>query len=112
MKFNTISIKNNQLIIRWLHNYKIRIMLILFLYPNIVCFTPESSDSSNTVIDFILGLGKYSNVTYNCEGQATNIRNYSFTDYGGSISHNIDELKFGLRGGGYSISGPDESSEN
>lgn len=104
----TSKVKNQRLI-RWPQNYKIRIMLILFIYLNIVGFTPESSDSSNTIIDFMLGMGKYSNVTYNCEGQATSIRDYSYIDYGGSISHNIDVLKFGLRGGGFSLNGPDET---
>ena len=87
----------------WLLNYKVRIFLIMLLYPNIVCYTPDSNDTSNTVIDFLLGIGKYANVTYNCEGQATSISKYSFFDYGGSVSHNIDKFKFGVRGGGYSI---------
>ena len=94
------KIKN---LIRLLHSHRFKIILILILYPNIVCFTPESSDSSNTFIDFMLGLGKYSNVTYDCSGHATSIRDYSYIDYGGSISHKIDILKFGLRGGGFSL---------
>lgn len=108
MKHLIISQEKRQHLIRRLHNHRFRIILILILYPNIVCFTPESSDSSNTVIDFMLGLGKYSNVTYDCSGHATSIRDYSYIDYGASISHNIDELKFGLRGGGFSVDGPGE----
>jgi len=104
--------EKRQRLIRRLHNHRFRIILILILYPNIVCFTPESSDSSSTVIDFMLGLGKYSNVTYNCKGQVSSISNYSYTDYGGSISHNINMFKFGLRGGGYSISGSDQYYNN
>lgn len=91
------SIKN------WLLNHKVRIILILLLYPNIVCYTPDSTGtSSSTVIDFLLGMGKYANVTYNCEGQVTSETKYSFIDYGGSVSHYIEEIKFGVRGGGYS----------
>jgi hypothetical protein len=87
----------------WLLNYKVRIILILLLYPNIVCYTPDSTGTSSTVIDFLLGIGKYANVTYNCEGQATSVTKYSFFDYGGSVNHSIDEFKFGVRGGGYSV---------
>lgn len=93
--------ENKPRIIGCLKNHKFRIILILFLYPNIVCFTPESSDSSNTVIDFMMGLGKYSNVIRNCSTKS--ITNYSYTDYGGSISNTKDNLKFGLRGGGFSF---------
>jgi len=60
MKPFIMSKEINQRLIRWLHNYKIRLMLILFLYLNIVGFTPESSDStgtSNTFVDFMFGLG-------------------------------------------------------
>ena len=95
-------------LVRQLHYHKFKIILILIVYPNIVCFTPESSDSSNTFIDFMLGLGKYSNVTYDCSGHATSIRDYSYIDYGGSISHKINILKFGIRGGGFSLDGPGE----
>jgi hypothetical protein len=80
------------------------------LYPNIVCFTPESSDSTNTTIDFLLGLGQYADVSYDCEGRATNIDKYSFIDYGASVSHNFDELKLGMRVGGYSLNG--EGTDN
>jgi hypothetical protein len=107
MKPLIMSKEKRQRLSRWLNNHRFRIMLILILYPNIVCFTPESSDSSNTVIDFVLGLGKYTNVIKRCTFMGTfteRITNYSYIDYGGSISHKIDNLKFGLRGGGYSIS--------
>ena len=112
MKHLSISKEKRQRLIRRLHNHRFRIILILILYPNIVCFTPESSDSSNTVIDFMLGLGKYSNVTYNCRGHATSTTNYSYIDYGGSISHKVDFFKFGVRGGGYSLDGAGGSYYN
>jgi len=101
-----MSKEKKQRLIRRLHSHRFRIILILILYPNVVCFTPESSDSSNTVIDFMLGLGKYTNVIKRCTinyRHTESITNYSYIDYGGSISHKIDNLKFGLRGGGYSI---------
>ena len=112
MKPLILSKEKRKRLIRRLHNHRFRIILILILYPNIVCFTPESSDSSNTVIDFMLGLGKYSNVTYNCRGNASSIQNYSYIDYGASISHRIGYFKFGLRGGGFSVSGTEEYSGN
>jgi len=56
MKHLIISKEKRQQLIRRLHNHRFRIMMILILYPNIVCFTPEYSDSLNTVIDFMLGL--------------------------------------------------------
>jgi hypothetical protein len=108
MKALIISREKRQRLIRRLHIHRFRILIILILYPNIVCFTPESSDSSNTFIDFMLGLGKYSNVTYNCRGHATSISNYSYIDYGASISHRIGYFKFGLRGGGFSVSGTEK----
>ncbi len=112
MKPLIMSKEKRQRLFGCIKNYKIRIMLILFLYPNIVCFTPESSDSSNTVIDFMLGLGKYSNVTYDCSGHATSVTNYSYIDYGGSISHNVDFFKFGVRGGAFSLDGEGETYYN
>jgi hypothetical protein len=54
----------------------------------------------------MMGLGQYADVSYSCEGMVLDIDKYSFIDYGGSISHNIDMFKFGLRGGGFSINGP------
>jgi hypothetical protein len=99
-----MSKEKRQQLIRRLHNHRFRIIMILILYPNIVCFTPDASDSSNTFIDFMLGLGKYSNVTYNCRGHATSIQNYSYVDYGALISHRIGYFKFGIRGGGFSLS--------
>ena len=108
MKPLIMSKEKRQRLFRRLHNHRFRIILILILYPNIVYFTPESSDSSNTVIDFILGLGKYSNVTYDCSGHATSVQNYSYIDYGGSISHKVDVFKFGARSGSFSVDGPGE----
>ena len=101
MKPLKIPKEKRQRLIRLLHNHRFRIMLMLILYPNIVCFTPESSDSSNTVIDFLMGLGKYSNVIRSCGTKS--VTNYSYIDYGGSISHTKDNLKFGLRAGGFSF---------
>jgi hypothetical protein len=102
--------KHKRLLI-WLLTNKTRILLISFLYPNIVCFTPDSTGTSNTFVDLMLGLGKYANVTYDCEGRVTGVTKYSFIDYGASLSHKIDILKFGLRAGGYSINNP-ESEQN
>jgi hypothetical protein len=103
MNPGNISKEKKQRLISWLHNHKIRIVLILFLYPNIVCFTPEPSDSSNTFIEFLMGLGRYSNVLYKCDN-ADRVINYTYFDYGGTISHKIDNFKFGFRGGGFSLS--------
>jgi hypothetical protein len=94
-------------LLNWLLTNKTRILLISFLYPNIVCFTPDSTGTSNTFIDLMLGLGKYANVTYDCEGRVTGISKYSYFDYGASVAHKIDDFKFGLRAGGYSINSPE-----
>jgi len=94
-------------LLNWLLNNKTRILLISFLYPNIVFFTPDSTGTSNTFVDLMLGLGKYANVTYNCEGKVTGIETYTYYDYGGSISHKIDDFKFGLRAGGFSVDNPE-----
>lgn len=102
MKPVIISKKNIQRLIRWLHNYKIRLMLILFLYLNIVGFTPESSDStgtSNTFVDFMFGLGKYADVSFNCKGQVTSVTKHSYVDYGAGFTHKIDDINLGIRGG-------------
>jgi hypothetical protein len=98
-------------LLNWLLTNKTRILLISFLYPNIVSFTPDSTGTSNTFIDLLMGLGKYANVTYDCEGRVTGVTKYSFIDYGASVSHKIDILKFGLRAGGYSVTNP-ESEQN
>lgn len=103
--------KNNRLK-RWLHNYKNKLLMIMLLFPNIFCYSPELSDSSNTAIDFLMGFGKYADVSYSCEGNITDINKYSFNDYGGSISHSLDWFKFGIKGGGFSISGNSKNSYN
>jgi len=90
-------------LLNWLLTNKTRILLISLLYPNIVCFTPDSTGTSNTFVDLMLGLGKYANVTYNCEGQATSVTNYTYFDYGAGITHKIDVLNLGLRSGGLTI---------
>lgn len=90
-------------LLKWFLNNKTRILLLCFLYPNIVCFTPDSTGTSNTFVDLMLGLGKYANVTYNCEGQATSVTNYTYFDYGAGITHKIDVLNLGLRSGGFTI---------
>jgi hypothetical protein len=107
---NSINISLTRLL-NWLSKRNRRILLLGLLYPNIVCFTPDSTRTSNTFVELLMGLGKYANVTYNCEGQVTGINKYSFIDYGASVSHKIDILKFGLRVGGYSINDP-ESEQN
>ena len=94
-----MSKEKRQRLIHRLHNHRFRILLILILYPNIVCFTPESSDSSNTVIDFMFGLGKYAHVTYNCKGEATSVTKHSYFDYGAELTHKIDVINLGIRGG-------------
>ncbi|MFI5236417.1 MAG: hypothetical protein ACHQLA_00595, partial [Ignavibacteriales bacterium] len=92
-------------IVSWFRQNKIRIFLILFFYPSIVCFTPDSTGTSNTFLEFMMGVGKYANVSYNCEGEVTDVDKYQYFDYGAVVSHNIDEFNFGLRGGGYVIDG-------
>ena len=106
-----ISIKEKRKrLFSWFLNHKTRILLLCFLYPNIVCFTPDSTGTSNTFVDLMLGLGKYANVTYNCEGQATSVTNYTYFDYGMGITHNIDVLNLGFRSGGLTIN--DAHTEN
>jgi len=112
MKSNLSSKKNLHRFYNWLKNYRTRIFLILMLYPNIVCFTPDSTGTSNTFIDLMLGLGKYANVTYNCEGQATSVTNYTYFDYGAGITHKIDVLNLGLRSGGLTINNTETENTN
>jgi hypothetical protein len=92
-----------QRIKNWIVDCKVRIFLILLLYPNFVCFTPDSTGTSNTFVDFMLGLGKYADVTYNCQGQATSVTKYSYVDYGVGVTQKIDIFNIGMRGGGLSI---------
>jgi hypothetical protein len=87
----------------WLKNRKVKIFLLLLLYPNIVCFTPDSTGNSNSFVDLVLGMGKYAKATYNCKGQLTSITKYSFFDYGAGFTHKIDVLNIGVRGGGFTI---------
>ncbi len=87
----------------WLRNYKTKIFFVLLLYPNIVCFKPDSTANSNSFVEIMLGLGKYAKATYNCEGQLTSITKYSFIDYGARFTHQIDMLNLGVRGGGLTI---------
>ena len=82
---------------------KTHLIPLLLLYPYIVGFTTDSTGTSSTLIDFVFGMGKYAHVAYDCNGNVTSTTKYSFYDYGGSINQNFDELKFGLRGGAYSV---------
>jgi hypothetical protein len=88
----------------WLFNYRLGIVLILFVYPYMVGFAPDSTGSSGTVIDLLIGTGTHSHVTYDCAGNVTSRTKYSSVDYGVAVSHNIKEFKFGGRAGGYSVS--------
>ncbi len=99
MKPFIMAKEKRQRLIRWLHNYKIRLMLVLFLYPNIVCFTPDSTGTSNTFVDFMFGLGEYADVSFNCKGQVTNVTKHSYVDYGAGFTHKIDVINLGIRGG-------------
>lgn len=110
MKPIILTKEKHKRLINWFISNKTRILLIIFLYPNIVCFTPDSTGTSNTFIDLMLGLGKYANVTYNCEGQATSVTNYTYFDFGAGITHKIDVLNLGLRSGGLTIN--DTHTEN
>jgi hypothetical protein len=87
----------------WLKRNKVKIFLILFIYPNVVCFTPDSTGISNTFVDFMLGLGKYANVTYNCEGQVSSVTKYTYFDYGVELNHKMDIVNLGIRSGGLNI---------
>lgn len=99
-----ISIKEKRKrLLSWFSNNKTRILLLCFLYPNIVSFTPDSTGTSNTFVDLMLGLGKYANVTYSCKGQVTSVTNFTYLDYGAGITHKIDVLNLGLRSGGLTI---------
>ena len=99
MKTLIMPKEKRQRLIRLLHNYKIRLMLLLFLYPNIACFTPDSTGTSNTFVDFMFGLGKYADVSFNCKGQVTNVTKHSYVDYGAGLTHKIDVINLGIRGG-------------
>ncbi|MBK9097391.1 MAG: hypothetical protein IPM14_04550 [bacterium] len=109
MKTRITAKRKSKRLSNWFLKNKTRILLLSLLYPNIVCFTPDSTGTSSTFIDFMMGLGKYANVSYNCEGQVMSIEKNTFFDYGGSVSHKIDEFKFGLRAGGFSL---DDSESN
>jgi len=99
-----LSKENLKRIKNWLIDYKVRIFLMLLLYPNLVGFTPDSTGTSDTFVDFMLGLGKYADVSYNCSGEATSVTKYSYIDYGAGVTHKIDVFNLGMRGGGLSIS--------
>ena len=47
----------------------------------------------------MFGLGKYSDVSFNCKGQVTNITKHSYVDYGAGLTHKIDVINLGIRGG-------------
>jgi len=99
---------------RRLLNYKVRIILVLFIYPYVVGYFPDSTSTSKTVIDLLIGTSRHSYVTYDCSGNMTSKTDYSTFDYGASISHNYKGFKFGAKGGGYSIknSGYENSYNN
>lgn len=84
-------------------NYKVRIIVILFIYPYMVGYSPDSTSVSKTIVDLLIGTSSHSHVTYDCSGNATSQANFRTYDYGASISHNYKGFKFGAKGGGYSI---------
>lgn len=83
-------------------NYKFSLILLLIVYPYLVGFSPDSTSSSNTIVDLLIGFGNHSHVSYDCAGNAIQAVNYSSIDYGISATHNIDIFEFGGRAGGYS----------
>lgn len=84
-----------------LFNYRFSFILLLVVYPYLVGFAPDSTSSSNTFVDLLIGFGQHSNVAYDCSGKPISAINYSSFDYGASINHNIDILEVGARTGGY-----------
>lgn len=86
-----------------LFGYLSRIILFLFIYPYLVGFSSDSTSTSGTIIDILVGTEGHSYVTYDCAGNVTGITKYSSVDYGISATHNIEAFKFGGRVGGYTV---------
>jgi hypothetical protein len=82
--------------------FRTGIVIIIFCYPYLVGFSTDSTTTSGTVIDLLLGAGRHAHATYDCSGNLMQLDKYYSYDYGASVYHKGEsDFKFGARGGGY-----------
>lgn len=83
-------------------NY-VKFILLIFIYPYLVGYSPIDSSYSKTTVDFLIGTGQHSYASYDCNGNLIELRKHTTVDYGASVKYEYKNLQVGLRGGGYSL---------
>ena len=78
-----------------------RLWIFILLYPYIVGFSPNSSDTSSTEIEFAVGYGSYVDVRErnDCKGTVSSVEDFPFQEAGVSIQHKFSIVNVGASGG-------------
>jgi hypothetical protein len=79
--------------------YNNLIIGIFLLYPYVVGFTPQASDSTSMIIKIIVGRGSYADISRDCEGRPITIVDIPFSEAAGEIAHQRGAVRAGMKGG-------------
>lgn len=73
---------------------------IMVLFPYIVGFTPNSTDSSTTSVELAIGSGSYAHVSRDCEGKVLGVTDVPFQDAAASVDYETSPVRVGVKAGG------------
>jgi hypothetical protein len=73
--------------------------MLLLLAPYALNVDTTDSDHPSTVIELLGGTGSYAEITRDCSGRVTSVRDIPYSDYGVAVSHKISVLKLRVAGG-------------
>lgn len=59
----------------------------------------DESPVKSTVIEVLLGSGSYAEVTRDCNGRVTSVKDVPYTEFGAKVTHTISPLKLGVAAG-------------
>jgi hypothetical protein len=85
-----------------------RILAILLLVPYITTVDPDSVSDNELSIAIAAGGGSYAEVSRDCNGNVTSVKDHPYGDVAGSVRYRTSVLELGLTGG--QTSGIKESS--
>ncbi len=75
------------------------LLFVFIIYPYIVGFTPEASDSSSTILKIIVGRGSYADVSRDCEGNPITVVDIPFHEAAIELDHHSGNVRTGVKGG-------------
>lgn len=63
------------------------IIVVLFLFPYIVAFRTNPSDTASTEFEFAAGTGSYARVSRDCNGNVRSVEDIPYSEFGVSVKH-------------------------